>query len=520
MKFLPYQARWIKDESPIKLYEKTRRGGITYATSYRACIKCLRSGRKDSGFVQWVSSRDEITAKEFVTDYVARWAKEANRAAREIARQWDGILGLDGDLIEVIDEKRGITARVVRFKNGARIYSLSSNPLAFAGKGGDVLIDEWDLHPDQKAIYDMAYPCITWGGQLELVSAYDSEGSEHTEFAILCSACRNGLKPNISFHRTTIEDAIAEGFVETVNEVKIAKGGKPQTREEFLRQIKEGCRSVSAFESQYMCVPNKASGEQMISGEDLSAAQQPIDVTWIRINGMDELESRTELFDPLCWARIFGNDRYAIGWDIAAAGDLTSVFVNRLRDSYIPGKPNHEHVILITMQKCGRLTRQRDVIDAMLASSYKVVGAGDKSGLGLSDCTELELKYRIDDKNTRFRGLNFSSSKLVIGTTMQSAYAQKRQTLASSFPEIVSDIAAVRKSVTPVTKKLTFEETKNELVPESHCDIAWGNGLAIWAGENLNTFGPCFMEPLDRKGGSIFQAEGKYNRYNTGKNAW
>ena len=88
----------------------------------------------------------------------------------------------------------------------------------------------------------MAYPCTTWGGQLELVSAYDSEGSEHSEFAKLCKACRNGLKPQISFHRTTIMDAISEGFVETVNEVKIAKGGKPQTREDFLAQIKDGCR--------------------------------------------------------------------------------------------------------------------------------------------------------------------------------------------------------------------------------------------------------------------------------------
>ena len=141
MKFLPYQARWIKDESPIKLYEKTRRGGITYATSYRSCIKCIRSGEKDSTFVQWVSSRDEITAKEFVTDYVAHWAREANKAARRVAAAWEGVTGLDGNNIEVVDEKHGITARVVKFKNGARIFSLSSNPLAFAGKGGDVLID-------------------------------------------------------------------------------------------------------------------------------------------------------------------------------------------------------------------------------------------------------------------------------------------------------------------------------------------------------------------------------------------
>jgi len=75
--FLPYQQRWILDEAPMKLAEKSRRVGFTYATSYRAVQKCLRRPR---GFTQWVSSRDLLTAKEFVTDYVAKWAR-ADRPA-------------------------------------------------------------------------------------------------------------------------------------------------------------------------------------------------------------------------------------------------------------------------------------------------------------------------------------------------------------------------------------------------------------------------------------------------------
>lgn len=249
--FLPYQQRWINDESPLKLYEKSRRVGITYATSYRCVRKCLRE-KDGSTFVQWVSSRDELTAKEFVTDYVAKWAKEANAVAR----------GLDGKDVEVVDEKRGITAFVVRFRNGARICSLSSNPLAFAGKGGDILIDEMDLHADQETLYAMAYPCITWGGQLEIVSAYSADGSENTQFALLCREAKDENPKGFSFHRTTLDNAVAEGFVEKVNEVKAARGRAGQTREEFRDQIRKGCINRAAFESQYMCVPNQAGGQQ------------------------------------------------------------------------------------------------------------------------------------------------------------------------------------------------------------------------------------------------------------------
>jgi phage FluMu gp28-like protein len=192
--FLPYQDRWIADDAPFKLYEKSRRIGATYATSYRCFQKCLR--RRD--FTQWVSSRDLLTAKEFITDYVARWCKLGRIAAT----------GLAGETVEVIDPDRDITAFVAAFPlTGSRIVSLSSTPAAFAGKGGDVLLDEVDLHAEPGVLIDMAMPCTIWGGQLEAVSAYAVDGSPASVFARLCLDAKGDNPMRARFHRTTLLDA-------------------------------------------------------------------------------------------------------------------------------------------------------------------------------------------------------------------------------------------------------------------------------------------------------------------------
>ena len=167
--FLPYQRAWILDDSPMKFYEKSRRIGITYATSFRVNDKCLRR----RNFTQWVTSRDELTAHEFITDYIAKWAKASNAVCR----------GLLGDDLQVIDPERGIRAFVATYEaTGSRVVSLSSTPEAFAGKGGDVLIDEADLHKDSGRVIDMALPCTTWGGQLEVLSALSVDGGPNTPF--------------------------------------------------------------------------------------------------------------------------------------------------------------------------------------------------------------------------------------------------------------------------------------------------------------------------------------------------
>jgi len=467
--FLPYQQRWITDESPLKLYEKSRRIGITYATSYRAVRKCLRE-KKGSSFVQWVSSRDALTAKEFVTDYVAMWCREANAVAK----------GLQGEDVEVVDEARGITAFVVRFLNGSRICSLSSNPLAFAGKGGDVLLDEMDLHEDQATLYAMAYPCITWGGQLEIVSAYDSDGSENTEFARLCKEAKEDNPKGFSFHRTTLDDAIAEGFVEKVNEAKTAKGRPVQTREEFREQIRRGCISRDAFESQYMCIPNQARGQQLIEPADLLRATVRLDV--LRRHFESDLSDRSDLADGHFWRGFFAGRRHAFGYDIGRTGDLTSIWVNRISGE------TAGLAALITMRGI-RFETQKSVVRALLDAGG--VGCGDKTGLGMAVCEDLEEHYA-----GTFLGVNFASSKIQLGTLLQSAFEAGKQQIPLDMPEVKTDLAAIKKETTGAGR-LLFTEGRNELLPASHCDIAWSAALALFAAAEL-AGGPCRFEPAGK----------------------
>lgn len=492
--FLPYQERWVNDNATLKLYEKSRRIGVTYATSFRSVLKCLYE-KKGSSFVQWVSSRDELTAKEFITDYVATWAREANKISRGLASAAAGAVGLDGRNVEVVDEKNGITAFVVRFKNGSRICSISSNPMAFAGKGGDILIDEMDLHLDQETLYAMAYPCITWGGQLEIVSAYSADGSEHTEFARLCRECKAGGNPRgFSFHRTTLDDAIDQGFVEKVNESKAARGRPAQTREEFRSQLRRGCITLGAWLSQYMCEPNSASGGQLIAPLDLSAAQQDYEMHRLHLVGDAGIDDVT---DPSCapylgaefWlAALPAGKRYAVGWDIARSGDLTSIAVNRQEGD------GYELALLMTMKGC-KYETQRRLMLALLGAHGLAVGCGDNTGPGQSDCEAVETRYP-----DRFRGINFSASKLALGTTMRSVFEQRRQRLPIRHPEIAADLAAIRTAAT-AGGRLTFTETRNELLPDSHCDIGWSCALALFAGETIDHGGPCLLMPAREPAG-------------------
>lgn len=262
--FLPYQDDWIDDESTLKIAEKSRRVGFTYASSYRIFKKCMKRG---AGFIQWVSSRDQLTAQEFIRDYISKWCKVANVVA----------MGMYGDDVQVVDTKNGITAFLCVFPNGARIYSLSSTPEVFAGKGGDVFLDEVDLHKDSGRLIDMALPCITWGGQLEIVSAYRVDGSKETPFAKMVALARGENPQGASLHRVTIHDAVAQGLVEKINETT----GKNVSRADFLKRMRAMCRTTAAWETQYECKVQDAGGKLLTMGAITTCELPPVEIASI-----------------------------------------------------------------------------------------------------------------------------------------------------------------------------------------------------------------------------------------------
>ena len=59
--FLPYQIAWLLDSSPFKIWEKTRRAGMTYVQSYEDTLDAI-SGKWDV----WFSSADDTAAREYI----------------------------------------------------------------------------------------------------------------------------------------------------------------------------------------------------------------------------------------------------------------------------------------------------------------------------------------------------------------------------------------------------------------------------------------------------------------------
>jgi len=249
--FLPYQQAWVRDTSPLKIIEKSRQIGISFADAYDSVVKAaLRGARHDV----WISSRDQTQARLYLQDCAA-WAKTLELGARALK-------------MRVLREPEGGSAQALEFASGRRIYSLSSNPNALAGKRGHVKLDEFALHQDQRLLYRVAKPVTMWGGQLCIISTHRGAQSAFNE--ILRDIRERANPMGWSLHSVPLERAVAEGLVERIN----AKRGVNETREEFLRRLRAECLDEQQWLQEYCCVPSDAQ-EEFLNYDLITACQAP-----------------------------------------------------------------------------------------------------------------------------------------------------------------------------------------------------------------------------------------------------
>ncbi|HAS8353870.1 TPA: hypothetical protein I7721_22675, partial [Vibrio vulnificus] len=70
---LGYQKRWIADDSPLKIAQKSRRTGLTWAEAADAALTAAQS-REAGGMNHFYIGSSKEMAREFI-DAVAMWAK-------------------------------------------------------------------------------------------------------------------------------------------------------------------------------------------------------------------------------------------------------------------------------------------------------------------------------------------------------------------------------------------------------------------------------------------------------------
>lgn len=250
--FLPYQARWRKDRSPLRICVKSRQVGVTHVDCYDSVMLAGIIGGQDV----FVMSRDELQARLYV-ELCARWARLVGMAALDFGEQ---LMAMGGN--------KPARVQILRLASGASIYALSSNPDAIAGKSGHVKLDEFALHRDQRALYAVAKPVTQWGGTLSIISTHRGINTVFNQ--ILVDVRERGNPMGWSLHEVPIQKAVDEGLVEKIN----AAANRNESRAEWLARQRSECIDEEQWLQEYCCVPADES-TAFLTFEMLTACEEP-----------------------------------------------------------------------------------------------------------------------------------------------------------------------------------------------------------------------------------------------------
>ncbi len=429
--FLPYQNRWIDDRSRLKIMEKSRQIGVSWSTAYGAVEKTApREARTD----QWVSSRDDIQARLFLED----------------CKKFTGIFDAAAkDLGEVfLDPQRKTSAYVLAFANGKRIHSMSSNPDAQAGKVGGRILDEFALHPDPVKLYSIAYPGITWGGQLEIISTH--RGSANFFNELVEEVRHRGNPKNFSLHTVTLQNALDEGFLFRLQQ-KLPEGDArlDMDEAEYFDFIRSGCASREQFLQEYMCVP--ADDEGAFLSYDLIAS----------------CEYRASFDWELDYAALEASrSDFYLGVDVGRNKDLTVIWLlERAGVSLLTRK-------IVTLQNTP-FSAQEIELYRLLALPRVRRCCIDRTGLGYQFFERAKEKFG----EYRVEGVNFTGPvKEQLAYPVRAAFEDKSIRIPWD-DSIRADLRAIRKTTT-AAGNLRFEADRGD---DGHSDRFWSLALAIHA---------------------------------------
>ena len=192
--FMAYQIKWAKDQSPVKIMEKSRRIGLSYA---EAADDVLYAASNEGANVYYISYNKEMT-QGFIQD-CATWAKAFNAAASQI----------EESVIE--EEDKQILSYTINFDSGHKIQAFTSNPRNLRSKGrpGErLVIDEAAFVDGLAELLKAAMAMTMWGGQVRIISTHNGEDNPFNE---LINDVRAGKLP-YSLHRVDFDDALRDGL--------------------------------------------------------------------------------------------------------------------------------------------------------------------------------------------------------------------------------------------------------------------------------------------------------------------
>jgi len=312
---LPYQIRWNKDVSPVKIIEKSRRIGLSYA---EAAESVLHASDADRGANVYYISYDKEMTSGFIQD-CATWAKVFHAAAGEI-----------GEQVLTRDDGRDIHVFDIPFASGFKIQTFSSNPRNLRSKGRPrerLVVDEAAFVDDIEALLKAAMAMTMWGGTVRIISTHNGDDNP---FNGLIQDARAG-KNDYSIHRVTLDEALADGLYRKICEVK-GEEWNAEAEEKWRSQLIKRYRPNE--DEELFCIPAYGGGTYLPralveacmadapllrfdGSKAFNLAKEPVRraemADWIK----DILQPELDKLDP---AR-----RHLFGMDFARVGDMSDI---------------------------------------------------------------------------------------------------------------------------------------------------------------------------------------------------
>jgi len=173
--------KWLTDDARFKIANKARQTRFSTTIALEAVIGAR------SGTNSLLVSAAEKNAQE-VLDKCSRWVSAMKQA---------------GVRIEVATESRS----EISFAGGGKILSLAQNPNTVRGFSGNVYLDEFAHHTNDKEIYEAILPTITAGFRLAIIST--PLGQSGLFYGIWAN---EGKYQDFTRHRTDIYSAREQGL--------------------------------------------------------------------------------------------------------------------------------------------------------------------------------------------------------------------------------------------------------------------------------------------------------------------
>ena len=402
IKLLPYQQAAVESPARFRWSCWSRQTGKSFTQSLRRVLRGLQRRR-----TQVFLSAGERQSRELMAK----------------ARQHCQALKIAADYCDTrFFRDLSIKQLEITLPGGVRIIGLPANPQTARGFTGDVFLDEFAMHADDRAIWAAMFPTLL-RGQGELDVASTPKG---------CSNLFAQLRDNDQFERTTVTlpDAIAQGLKADEDALRAALGDEELYQQEFLCAFLDETTAFLTYEQIAAC-----SDPQLVPHSDIASLAR---ATGDLYAGVD-----------------IGRHRdLTVIWVLARQGDLLTT-VGWLERARLP------------------FAAQQQLLDELLALPHLRRVCIDAGGVGMQLAEQSMQRHGAQ----RVEAVTFTPAvKSELAVSLRIAVEAQRLRLPAD-ERIRNDLHAVQRRVSPTGQ---FQLTAPR-VAGSHADRFWAAALAVRA---------------------------------------